>query len=158
MSHSSALVPTPARSQPSSKSSTTSGYVFLDQLGPLWPRLCCRRSKPQSNILSPQVLIDGTSEKPEESVPRHAANLSYMSLTGIVIPKLPRGIGSGALRKKWIEHEVESQWNNSSFAKSRAKSIRRKELSDFERFKVMKLRKQARFEVRKTLAAAKASS
>ncbi|KAF2479656.1 ribosomal protein L14-domain-containing protein [Neohortaea acidophila] len=105
-----------------------------------------------------RVLIDGTSEKPEESVPRHAANLSYMSLTGIVIPKLPRGIGSGALRKKWIEHEVESQWNNSSFAKSRAKSIRRKELSDFERFKVMKLRKQARFEVRKTLAAAKASS
>ncbi len=64
-----------------------------------------------------------------------------MSLTGIVIPNLPRGIGSGALKKKWDEYEVMTKWKNSSFAKSRDKSIRRKQLSDFERFKVMKLRK-----------------
>ena len=81
-----------------------------------------------------------------------------MSLTGIVIPKLPRAIGTGALKKKWEEHEVEGKWKSSSFAKSRDKSMRRKQLNDFERFKAMQLRKQSRFEVRKALAAAKASS
>ena len=88
--------------------------------------------------------MDGPSEKPEEAVPRHAANLSYMSLTGIVIPKLPRAIGTGGLKKAWADHEVEKKWKESSFAKSRAKSARRKQLSDFERFKVMRLRKQVR--------------
>ena len=75
-------------------------------------------------------------------MPRHDAKLSYMSLTGIVIPKLPRGIGRSALKKKWDEHEVESKWAKSNFAQSRAKSARRKELSDFERYKVMKLSRQ----------------
>jgi large subunit ribosomal protein L14e len=65
-----------------------------------------------------------------------------MSLTGIVIPKLPRGIGRSALKKKWDEHEVESKWAKSNFAQSRARSERRKELSDFERYKVMKLSRQ----------------
>ena len=105
-----------------------------------------------------QVLVDGPHEKDEQAVPRHSAQLSYMSLTGIVIPKLPNGVGNGALKKKWAEHEVEKKWNESSFAKSRERSLRRKGLSDFERFKVMKLRKQARFEVRKSLAQAKASA
>ena len=91
-----------------------------------------------------QVLIDGPSDKEELAVPRHAAGLSYMSLTGIVIPKLPRGIGRAALKKKWDEHEVDSKWNSSNFAQSRERSIKRKQLSDFERFKVMRLRKQVR--------------
>ena len=65
-----------------------------------------------------------------------------MSLTGIVIPNLPLGIGSGALKNKWEAYEVESKWNSSAFAQSREKSIKRKQLSDFERFKVMRLRKQ----------------
>lgn len=67
-----------------------------------------------------------------------------MSLTGIVIPKLPRGIGRTGLKKKWDEHEVDSKWTNSNFAQSRERSIKRKQLSDFERFKVMRLRKQVR--------------
>jgi len=51
---------------------------------------------------------------------------------------------------------VDSKWNNSVGAKRTAALQRRKQLSDFERFKVMVLRKQARFEVRKSLAQAKA--
>ena len=92
----------------------------------------------------PQVLVDGPSEKEDQAVPRHAAGLSYMSLTGIVIPKLPRAIGHSALKKKWEEHEVEKKWYESNFAKSRERSIRRRQLSDFERFKAMRLRKQVR--------------
>lgn len=89
-----------------------------------------------------QVLVEGPSEEDKHNVPRHDAKLSYMSLTGIVIPKLPRGIGRVALKKKWDEHEVETKWSKSNFAQSRERSIRRKGLSDFERFKVMKLKQQ----------------
>ena len=95
----------------------------------------------QAHISSSQVLVDGPSDKPEAAVPRHAANLSYMSLTGIVI-EVPRGAGTSALKKQWEKADVETKWNNSSFAKSRERSIRRKQLNDFERFKVMRLRKQ----------------
>ena len=93
--------------------------------------------------ISAQVLVDGPSEKEDAKVPRHAASLSYMSLTGIVIP-ITRGCGPVVLKKKWDEAEVEKKWNSSAFAKSRERSIRRRQLSDFERFKVMRLRKQVR--------------
>ena len=99
-------------------------------------------TSPGTNIHGTQVLVEGPSSEDKHSVPRHDAKLSYMSLTGIVIPKLPRGIGRTALKKKWEEHEVESKWAKSNFAQSRARSERRKELSDFERYKVMKLSRQ----------------
>lgn len=99
-----------------------------------------RKKAAGSHIIS-QVLVDGPSDKPESAVPRHAANLSYMSLTGIVVT-IPRGAGTSALKKQWKEADVDTKWNNSSFAKSRERSIRRKQLNDFERFKVMRLRKQ----------------
>ncbi|CAK4031480.1 probable 60S ribosomal L14-A [Lecanosticta acicola] len=105
-----------------------------------------------------RVLVEGPSDKPELAVPRHAAPLSSLSLTGIVIDKLPNAVGSGALKKKWAEAEIDQKWTNSSYAKKLDKQARRKQLSDFERFKVMRLRKQARFETRKALAQAKASA
>ncbi|KAK5175254.1 uncharacterized protein LTR77_000391 [Saxophila tyrrhenica] len=105
-----------------------------------------------------RVLIDNPTDDASQAVPRHAAALSYMSLTGIVIPKLPRAAGTSVLKKLWEEHKVLDKWQASNFQKSRERSIRRKQLSDFERFKVMKLRKQARFEVRKTMHAAKAKA
>lgn len=54
------------------------------------------------------------------------------------------GAGSAATKKRWDGHDVEGKWDNSVFAKNKAKVQRRKELSDFERFKVMVLRKQVR--------------
>jgi large subunit ribosomal protein L14e len=95
-------------------------------------------------LICVQVLVDNPSEDPEKRVPRHSANLSYMSLTGIVIPKLPLAVGTGALKKKWEEHKVDEKWNSSNFAKSRQRSIRRTELTDFDRYKVMRLKKQVR--------------
>merc|ERR1712014_155245 len=82
-----------------------------------------------------RVLVEGFSSDASKVVPRHAAPLAYVTLTGIVIPKVPLGVGHTALQKLW---------NN-------AKVMRRRQLNDFERFKVMVLRKQARFETRKTL-------
>ncbi|EME49592.1 hypothetical protein DOTSEDRAFT_68390 [Dothistroma septosporum NZE10] len=103
-----------------------------------------------------RVLVEGPSDEPNLAVPRHAAALKDLSLTGIVIEKLPLATGSGALKKKWAETKIDEKWTNSGYAKRLQKEARRKQLNDFERFKVMRLRKQARFEVRKAIASAKA--
>lgn len=92
-----------------------------------------------------QVLVDGPNAKPELAVPRHAAALSDLSLTALVIPKLPRAAGTAALQKKWEEASIDSKWANSPYAKKIEKATRRKQLNDFERFKVMRLRKQVCF-------------
>jgi large subunit ribosomal protein L14e len=88
------------------------------------------------------VLVDGPSKTKGKDVPRHAAPLSSIALTHIVIPKLPLAIGHAALKSKWAEAEVEKKWKESTFAKSREMSAKRRALNDFERFKVMRLRKR----------------
>ncbi|KAI6947480.1 hypothetical protein KC321_g19070, partial [Hortaea werneckii] len=102
-----------------------------------------------------RVLVEGFSSDASKVVPRHAAPLSYVTLTGIVIPKVPLGVGHTALQKLWNNEKVEEKWANSKTAKTSAQLMRRRQLNDFERFKVMVLRKQARFETRKTLASSR---
>ncbi|KAI9675272.1 MAG: hypothetical protein M1817_001174 [Caeruleum heppii] len=99
-----------------------------------------------------RVLVDGPSSKEHSIVPRHSAPLSSLSLTPIVIPKLPRAARSGVIKKLWLSAEVEKKWDQSNYAKKQVQKERRRALSDFDRFKVMRLRKQARYEVRKSLA------
>ena len=89
-----------------------------------------------------QVLVEGTASSPEAVVPRHYAPLSNLSLTGFVLEKLPRGAGTAALKKQWDAQELEKKFNNSEFAKKREQTQKRRNLNDFERFKVMRLRKQ----------------
>ncbi|KAI9838870.1 MAG: hypothetical protein M1819_004077 [Sarea resinae] len=105
-----------------------------------------------------RVLVDGPASKEEAVVPRHSAALSNVVLTPIVIDKLPRAAGNGPTRKAWEKAEVEKKWESSSWAKTRDLKQRRRKLTDFERFKVMKLRKQARFEVRKSFAKVRAAA
>ncbi|KAF7845652.1 hypothetical protein BT93_L1417 [Corymbia citriodora subsp. variegata] len=105
-----------------------------------------------------RVLVDGPASKPEKVVPRHSAALSDLSLTPIVIDKLPRAAGNAAIKAAWEKAQVDKAWDESAWAKNRERSVKRRQLTDFERFKVMRLRKQARFEVRKTMAAARASA
>ncbi|KAF2800703.1 hypothetical protein K505DRAFT_263245 [Melanomma pulvis-pyrius CBS 109.77] len=103
-----------------------------------------------------RVLVDGPSE--EAPVPRHSAPLKKLSLTPIVIPKLPRATGNGTVKALWESNKVDEQFADSTWSKKRAQFQKRRDLNDFERFKVLKLRKQARFEVRKTLAKVRASA
>jgi ribosomal protein L14E/L6E/L27E len=88
------------------------------------------------------VLVDGPSEK--AFVPRQEVALAKLSLTPIVIPKLPRASGVGHVAKKWEEHKVQQQFDDSAWAKKRTAMQKRRGLNDFERFKVMKMRKQVR--------------
>ncbi|MCJ1364521.1 hypothetical protein MMC16_003632 [Acarospora aff. strigata] len=105
-----------------------------------------------------RVLVDGPSTKEKASVPRHASPLGHVILTPIVIPKLPRAVRTGALRKAWEKAEVQTKWEESAWAQNRERRQKRRALTDFERFKVMRLRKQARFEVRKAHAKVRASA
>lgn len=86
------------------------------------------------------MLVDGPSEK--APVPRQEIALAKLSLTPIVIPKLPRASGVGHVAKKWEEHKVQQKFDESAWAKKRAALTKRRALNDFERFKVMKMRKQ----------------
>ncbi|MCJ1374127.1 hypothetical protein MMC20_005359 [Loxospora ochrophaea] len=91
-----------------------------------------------------RALVQGPSTKENASIPRHADSLANLVLTPIVIPNLPRAAGNATVARKWEKAEVEKQWDASSWAKKRDQKERRRGLSDFERFKVMRLRKQVR--------------
>jgi len=45
----------------------------------------------------------------------------------------------------WEENKVDEKFAESSWAKKRAQYQKRRKLNDFERFKVLKLRKQVSF-------------
>ncbi|QKX57152.1 uncharacterized protein TRUGW13939_04260 [Talaromyces rugulosus] len=105
-----------------------------------------------------RVLIDGPSTQEEKTVPRHSLALSHATLTPFVIPKLPRAAGTGPVRKLWEKEDIDNKWASSTWAKKTAQSERRKNLTDFERFKVLRLKKQTRYEVQKANAKIRASA
>jgi large subunit ribosomal protein L14e len=89
-----------------------------------------------------QALVDGPSSKENASVPRQAIQLDKLTLTAFVIPNLPRAAGTGPVRKLWEKNEIDQKWSETSWAKKTAQQDKRKALGDFERFKVMRLKKQ----------------
>ncbi|KAI9777583.1 MAG: hypothetical protein M1816_004627 [Peltula sp. TS41687] len=130
------------------------GRVVLFTTGPYTGRLAAV----VEIIDHKRVLVDGPSPNEKNVVPRQAAPLSHVILTPMVIPKLPRATRTGKVRKEWEKAEVESKWEQSAWAKKQKQKQTRRQLSDFERFKVMKLRKQARFAVRKSFAKIRAAA
>ncbi|KAL9056214.1 MAG: hypothetical protein Q9162_003094 [Coniocarpon cinnabarinum] len=106
-----------------------------------------------------RVLLDNpTLHNNRPLLPRQSMPLAHVTLTGIVIPKFPRAAGTGPLRKSWEAHKVSEKWEASAWAQTKGRLDRRRELSDFERFKVMRLKKQRRYEVQKSLASVRASA
>ncbi|PVH89017.1 hypothetical protein DL98DRAFT_402731 [Cadophora sp. DSE1049] len=99
-----------------------------------------------------RALIDGPSTDTKTAVPRQSIALSKVILTPLVLEKLPRAARTGVVKAQWEKAGIEAKWQESAWAKKRSQKERRKALTDFERFKVMRLRKQQRFEVRKSLA------
>lgn len=95
-----------------------------------------------------RVLIDGPN------VSRQAIALAKVVLTPLVLPNLPRGARSTVVAKKWAAAEIDGKWAKTSWAKKLASRSKRAQLSDFERFQVLVLKKQRRFAVNKALAKA----
>ncbi|CAN3353352.1 large ribosomal subunit protein eL14 [Diutina catenulata] len=94
-----------------------------------------------------RVLIDGPK------IQRQAIALAKVTLTPIVLP-LTKGARTGTVNKKWAASDVDAKWAASSWAKKLATRQKRSQLSDFERFQVMVLKKQRRFAVKKAVAKA----
>ncbi|EEB07783.1 60S ribosomal protein L14 [Schizosaccharomyces japonicus yFS275] len=92
-------------------------------------------------------------DSPIDEVARQVINYNDLILTPIVMD-LPRGARSGIVAKKWKAQEVEKKWQATAWAKKFETQKVRSQLNDFERFAVMRLKKQRRNEVRVALAKA----
>ena len=66
----------------------------------------------------------------------------HLNLLPIVVPKFPRGARSSTVAKKWATADVETKFKETRHAKKIAIREKRSALSDFERFVVMRLKKQ----------------
>ncbi|KAK3935691.1 ribosomal protein L14-domain-containing protein [Diplogelasinospora grovesii] len=99
-----------------------------------------------------RALVDGPSADPRLATPRSQVSFSNTLLTPLVIDKLPRGARSGAVKSAWEKAEIDAKWKETNWAKKQLQQERRKALTDFDRFKVLRLKKQRRFEERKALA------
>jgi len=86
-----------------------------------------------------RALVDG----PEAitGVKRQTIPLRNLSLTSIHIP-IGRACRPSILTKHLKDEKVLEQWNNSNWARKAARHHKRTQLTDFERFKLMVLKKK----------------
>ena len=81
-----------------------------------------------------RVLIDG------EGIARQVIPIRRLQLTRQVM-KVGRGVRTGKLRKAIAKENVQANFNKSKIGQAYIKQARRAELNDFERFKVLVLRR-----------------
>ena len=110
------------------------------------------------NLLALQALVDGPSSVSTLATPRTQVSFADTLLTPLFIEKLPRGARSGAVKAAWEKAGIDAKWKEGNWAKKQLQQERRQSLTDFDRFKVMRLKKQRRFEERKALAKIKTSA
>ena len=110
------------------------GRVAYIAYGPDQGKLCAIVDVIDQN----RALIDG----PCTGVSRKQINFKSIHLTGIKLT-MPRSLRNGLLRKKWVAEKVQEQWEKTTWAQKIADRAKRSQLTDFDRFKLMKA-KQAR--------------
>ena len=96
-----------------------------------------------------QVLVEGCSA--DTPVPRQSMRLSECLISNMKVEGLNRGSRHGTLLKAWTESDIDNKWKETNWFKKRQQIERRDNLTDFDRFKVMRLKKQRRFEERRVL-------
>ena len=102
--------------------------------------------------------MENPSDNLDEKIIRQAVRLADVTLTDIVIDRLPYAVRPRTLKRKAEAANVEDQVKDTAFAKRRERTTKRQGLSDFERFKVMRLKKVAKNEVKKTQAKIRAAA
>ncbi|PVD21472.1 hypothetical protein C0Q70_19645 [Pomacea canaliculata] len=85
-----------------------------------------------------RALVDG----PCSGVTRQDINFKALHLTKLKI-NIGASARTGTVRKAWEKEDISTKWEQTTWAKKLAARKRRSELTDFERFKLMKA-KQAR--------------
>ncbi|CEH17692.1 ribosomal protein [Ceraceosorus bombacis] len=99
-----------------------------------------------------RALVDG----PSTGVDRQPLAYRSISLTPYVIKAVARGMGSGAIAKKWQASGVDEKFAQSAWAKKRAARQAKANTTDFDRFQIMLLKKQRRSLVSRQAAKIKA--
>ncbi|KAJ2584618.1 hypothetical protein GGH95_000264, partial [Coemansia sp. RSA 1836] len=87
-----------------------------------------------------RAIVDG----PTTDVKRQIITYKNVVLTDIVVKCLPRTIGTKALAKFLEKEQVVETWQKTAWAQKLEARKRRANMSDFDRFKLMRLKKQQR--------------
>ncbi|KAJ2035360.1 hypothetical protein GGI08_008793, partial [Coemansia sp. S2] len=87
-----------------------------------------------------RAVVDG----PTTDVKRQIIAYKNVVLTDIVVKGLPRTIGTKALAKFLEKEQVVEAWQKTAWAQKLEARKRRANMSDFDRFKLMRLKKQQR--------------
>ena len=87
-----------------------------------------------------RVLVDGLKNFPRVIYP-----LKRLKLTRIKLPKVLRGARTGTVAAAAKEFNLDEAWSKTSFAKRFDADKKRSATTDFDRFKIMVLRKQRSF-------------
>ncbi|KAF8336029.1 ribosomal protein L14-domain-containing protein [Amanita rubescens] len=94
-----------------------------------------------------RAMIDG----PSTGVPRQPFPYKHLVLTPLKLSKLPRGAGSGVIKKQLEKEATLDKWEKSKWTQRRLALEKRRTLNDFGRFQVMLAKKQRRDVVRRKL-------
>jgi len=85
------------------------------------------------------ALVDGPLD--QTGVARQSINFRRLRLTPLKLV-IPRSVRTSTLSKRFKAADIMGQWNKSNLAQRLTNQNRRRTLSDFERFKLMILRKK----------------
>ena len=96
-------------------------------------------------ITDTSILIEG----PTSGVERQVIPLCRVEVTKFRVAKVLRNQRSSVLKKLCEEFKLNERWAATEKAKRHSKQVRRAELTDFERFKVVTLRRQLGSALRK---------
>ena len=91
-----------------------------------------------------RVLVDG------EDFPRVLYPIKRLTMTKLLVP-LSKGARPGTLEAASEEYGLEKKWEETATARMLARREKRAELTDFERFKVMRQRKSRSHAVKKLI-------
>ena len=125
----------------SSTSLTRSGYVFRFYTNFNAPNAA--HFTPSFSLyvwFFPQVLVDGPQSV--TGIHRQVVPLKCISLTDVVVAKLPRNSTQKNLVKAWTEQSTLATWQKTAWAKKLDSKAKRAALTDFDRFKLMVAKKQ----------------
>ena len=86
-----------------------------------------------------RALIDGPSAL--TGVRRQTMPIRNLSLTPLTVP-IARGVREGTLKRKVEASAVLTTWQSSNWARKAARHQQRRQLTDFQRFELMLLRKR----------------
>lgn len=91
-------------------------------------------------ISTNRVLVEG----PNNGVRRHEISLRRVSLTDVTI-EIARGAKTAAVKKAYNDAKVDDKFSQTPMGKRFQKTVIRENLTDFDRFKVMVLKRQVSF-------------